>query len=241
MGAYGTMGRDEHDFPDHPGSRRGRGASTRPAPDAHGRRRPAGLRRLRVRRHAGPARRVPRLRQRRRRGVDGRRDRRLVRRHRPVQAPARHPCAAHGPGASAQGRTGQGTRGVRRRELPAGRDHPRPRGVRDDLEARGGVAHRPGERTPRGRRGRGGRRHRAGQGPRRARRRPRRPTRSSRASARSRSRPCSVHSSARRSATTCTTGSSTWPWPSCTGGWSTTPRPSPRSSPSALRGGRRPG
>ena len=73
------------------------------APDAEHRRRSAGLRRGGLRRHAGPGR-LPRVRQRRRRGVDGRRDRGLVRGHRAVQAPAGAADPAHGADPEAQGR-----------------------------------------------------------------------------------------------------------------------------------------
>ena len=84
----------EPDLPHHARPGRRRGASPRPAPDAYGRRRPAAPRRLRVRRHAG-ARRLLGLRQRGRRGVDGRRDRRLVRGDRALQAPAGPADPAH--------------------------------------------------------------------------------------------------------------------------------------------------
>ena len=70
-------------------------------------------------------RRLPGLRQRRRRGVDGGRDRRLVRGHRPVQAPARPADPAHRADPQAQGRPRPQPGGVLRGELPPGGDHPR--------------------------------------------------------------------------------------------------------------------
>ena len=89
------------------------------------------------------------LRQRRRRGVDGGRDRRLVRGHRALQAPARAADPAHRADPAPQGRAGPGPRGVRRRELPPGGDHPRPDRGRDDLAA-GRRAGSPTPPTPAG-------------------------------------------------------------------------------------------
>ena len=65
------------------------------------------------------------LRQRRRRGVDGGRDRRLVRGDRAVPAPAGPADPAHRADPAAQGRAGPRPAGLRRRELPPGGDRPR--------------------------------------------------------------------------------------------------------------------
>ena len=131
----------ERDLDDHARPRRRRGAPSGPAPDAHPRGGPAGAGRGRVRRHARPAR-LARVRQRRRRGLDGRRDRRLVRRDGPVQAPARPADPAHGADPQAQGRPGPRARGVRGGELPPGGHHPRAGRRRDGLAAGRPVAHR---------------------------------------------------------------------------------------------------
>ncbi|CAA9385461.1 MAG: probable membrane protein STY4873, partial [uncultured Nocardioidaceae bacterium] len=141
------------------------------APDAVAGRRAAAARRDRLPADPGPGR-VPRVRQRRRGGVDGRCDRRLVRGRRAVQAPAGDPGPAHGAGAEAQGDVRSRARGVRQRELPPGGRHPDPRP--------GGGARLQGRRLagPRGERPpprRGGLRAAAdgvGADPRRGRRRP---------------------------------------------------------------------
>ena len=69
--------------------------------------------------------RLPRLRERRRRGVDGRRHRRLVRGHRALQAPAGAADPAHRADPATQGDARPQPRGVRRGELPAGGRDPR--------------------------------------------------------------------------------------------------------------------
>ena len=99
----------------------------------------------------------------------------------------------------------------------------------------------PDQRPAGRRRGRRGRGDRAQPGARRAHRRARSATRWCRASARSRSRRCSAGCWRRRSATTCTTGWSTWRSTSSTAGcWPTRTR-WPRCSASGRRGGRRRG
>ncbi len=156
-----------HDPPDHAEPRRGRGTPPRPAPDADPRGLPAAVRGGRVRRDPRPAR-LPRLRERRRRGLDGRRDRGLVRGHRAVQAPARAPGPAHRADPEAQGRARQGARGVRRRELPPRGDHPRAGRLGHHLAARRPLARRTRARPAGRRRDRRRRRARAQPGPRRA-------------------------------------------------------------------------
>ena len=88
--------------------------------------------------HPRPGR-LPRLRQRRGRGVDGGRDRRLVRRDRAVPPPARAADPAHRAGPEAQGRSGPRPRGVLRGELPPGGDHPRAGGRREHRAPDRGV------------------------------------------------------------------------------------------------------
>ena len=115
--------RDEHSGPPSPAKRSrapappdedeaARDGDARPLePDLH--------RRARLR--AGAP--VARLRARRRRGGDGRRARRLVRRHRAVPPPARHPDPAHGDHPERKDQIGRDARRVRRRATssPRGR------------------------------------------------------------------------------------------------------------------------
>ena len=130
----------------------------------------------------------------------------------------------------AQGRAGPRARGVRRRELPPGGDHPRAGRAPRTVSLRVGQWLRGARaRTPRGRRGHRRRGPRPGQGA---------ATSTSRTSSepvlvpRFREEP--IAPTARRAArgggapTTCTTGSSTWRSRSCTAGCGSTRTPSPR-------------
>ena len=138
---------------------RRRGAALRPAPDAADRHGPARARRGDLRRDAPVrGRERPGLRQHRCRGRDGRRARRLVRRHGDLPTPARAADPPHRAGEEAQGRDRSEPRGVRRRQLPHRGDRTRPAGPRADRHAPWGLARR--RRAPAGRA--------AGDGPRRA-------------------------------------------------------------------------
>ena len=90
------------------------------------------------------------LRERRRRGLDGRRDRGLVRGHRAVPAPAGPAGPAHRADPAAQGRAGPQPRGVRGGELPPGGHHPRAARGGGRSRERIGHAGSPTRRTPAG-------------------------------------------------------------------------------------------
>ena len=122
--------------------------------DAHRRGVAAGPGRHRVRRHAGPGGCLG-LRQRRCRGVDGRRDRRLVRGDRALQAPAGPADPAHraDPAAARTSSVGGSRSSSARtssRRTSSASGWPR----RRSRPGVGDLAHRPGQRPPGGRRGR---------------------------------------------------------------------------------------
>ena len=183
----------------------------RPAADEADRHRAAAARRCRVRRRPGVRGRrgVGRVRRVGGGGGDGRRPRRLVRRHRAVPLSARPPDPAHGDHPAAQGRHRPQPRRLRAEQLPHPRGDRRTARRREDRRTARPLAGAVGERRAR-RRGRCRRARRRRRGARRPRRAGgARHRRREAAGERPRWRRCSARRSTSRSTVATTSGCST--------------------------------